>query len=137
MLNLLHCRGLAKKSANILLFRQCLMLIFICFTLSATQKNLIPMCLDLLNYVIFLLLAIFSAVSLSCHKRFDFIVYPFVSKNYSHQLLYGRYSLFSIPSYYVEPLGFIFCLLELCVNPYTKGTEPFCVSFHVHMNRMG
>ena len=57
-LNLLPCRGLVKKSANIFLVGQGLTLIFPCFTLLATQKNSILMCLNLIEHDIFMFLEI-------------------------------------------------------------------------------
>ena len=52
-LNLLPCKGLVNKSANILSVRQCLRLIFPCFSQLDTQKNLILMCLNLLEHEMF------------------------------------------------------------------------------------
>ena len=52
-LKLLPCKGLVKKSAIILSVGQCLMLIFPCFVLLVTQKNLNPVYLDLLENDIF------------------------------------------------------------------------------------
>ena len=53
LLNLLPCRVLVKKSSKMLLVGQCLTLIFSCFTLLFTQKNLIPMCLYFLEHGFF------------------------------------------------------------------------------------
>ena len=39
ILNLLPCKGLVKKSANIFSFDQCLLLLLFCFTLSITPKK--------------------------------------------------------------------------------------------------
>ena len=44
-LDLLPCKVLVNKYANILLVGRCLTLIFTCFALSSTQNNLILMCL--------------------------------------------------------------------------------------------
>ena len=68
-LNFLPRKGLLNKYANIFLVSQCLTLISPCFALSSTQNNPIPMFIDLLEHDIFLLLAIFSAASLSYHKK--------------------------------------------------------------------
>ena len=59
ILNLLPCKALVNKYANVLLVGQCLILVFPCFTLSSTQKNVIPVKLDLLEHEIFPFLAIF------------------------------------------------------------------------------
>ena len=53
LLNLLPCRVLVKKSSKNILVGQCLTLIFSCFTLLFTQKNLIPMCLYFLEHGFF------------------------------------------------------------------------------------
>ena len=95
-LNLLTYKGLVIKSVNILPVRQCLDFIFPCFTLLASQYNLIPVCLDFIEHEFFPFLVFFYAASLSCHKMFDFIGYPCASRNFSYQFSYVRYSLLPI-----------------------------------------
>ena len=129
MLSSLICGGLVKKYANILLVGKCLTLIFPCFTLSYTQNNLMPMCLDLLENDIFPFLAIFFDASLSCHKISDLVWYSCASKNYSYQILYVRYLLFPITFDSFELLGLILCLLDLAIKSLYHRDWPLrCVT---------
>ena len=112
----LPCKGLVKKSFNILLFGKWLTLILPFFILLATQKNLILVCLDLLEHYFFPFLAILSAALLACHKMFDLIRYTCDYSKYSYQMLCGRYSLLPISYYFFKLLRFIFYLLYLAVS---------------------
>ena len=99
ILNLITYKGLVKKFAKKNSVRQCLTINSPCFSLSSTQKNLIPMCIYLLGHDFFRFLAIFSASSLYFHKMFVFVGYPCASSNYPYQMLYmedTRYSLLSL-----------------------------------------
>ena len=133
-LYLIPCKGLVNNSANILLVGQCLAFIFPYFTLSTTQKNLILMCLDLLEHELFPFLAFFYAASLSCHRIFYFIEYPCASRNLSYQIFYGRYSLLPITSNSFEIFKSIFCLPDLAIKTAIQKliTPPVCPLMSMH-----
>ena len=125
IINFLPCKRLVEKSASIMSVGQCWTSRRPCFTLSVIQKNLIAICLDLLEQDIFLFSAILCAPSLSFQSRLLSRVYLLDSMNYWNHILKGRYLLFPITSVSFELREFIFCLLDFTLTtPVPKVIVP-------------
>ena len=132
-LNLLPCKILVNKFANIFSVGKCLILIFPCFTLLSTQKNLITMCIDLLKHEIFPFSAILSAVSLSCQFFWLNWLYlcfkELLILNVARQILTVSYHLRFVWTSQIN-LPFTGLIRQ---DPYDRSNNSYYITPHVHV----